>query len=290
MQEPAYDSRLHGDGARRAARTAAYRIGPLQRALKSGPAQRLVWAMRGARVVREPVRFAARQLRGAGAGTYRLRDGGSLHMRHDAEDVIVMHQILGCDTYRPPPSVQAHLAGLPPVRRITDLGANIGLFCLDSLRRHPEAEITAVEADPGNSELLAENVAINGIGSQVTVVNAAAGAAEGTVRIGGDGSVHRRVLEPGQDDRGTSVEAIDALPLVASCDFAKIDIEGSEWVLLVDPRFAQIETPVITLEWHAFACPDRDPQAAAERALRQAGYSVEHDFISPTCGTLWAWK
>jgi hypothetical protein len=70
----------------------------------------------------------------------------------------------------------------------------------------------------------------------------------------------------------------------------KIDIEGAEWELLADPRFAALEPNVLVLEYHQDGCPGTDPAQAAEQALRNAGLAVVHGGSKPQfgAGILWA--
>jgi hypothetical protein len=118
------------------------------------------------------------------------------------------------------------------------------------------------------------------------VIRAAAAARDGTVGFtsGGFGVSHT-------DPEGEQVRAVDVFPYLASADLAKIDIEGSEWELLADERFAVLPTPVLHLEYHARNAPSADPQRATIEALERAGY--EHGPVLTTlegAGMLWAWR
>ena len=88
------------------------------------------------------------------------------------------------------------------------------------------------------------------------------------------------------------VSAIDALELLEDADFAKIDIEGAEWDLLLDERFAVSAPDVLVMEWHQRACPMRDAYQGAVDILRRAGYEVEGDRppAGVDWGTIWGWK
>lgn len=57
-----------------------------------------------------------------------------------------------------------------PLDTVVDIGANIGMFSLEVLRRHPDAEIIAIEPHPGLLAALHRN-----IGARSTVIEAAAG-------------------------------------------------------------------------------------------------------------------
>jgi hypothetical protein len=82
---------------------------------------------------------------------------------------------------------------------------------------------------------------------------------------------------------------VDSFRLARSADLVKVDIEGSEWELLADPRLASLTAPIWVMEWHDKQCPHPDPRAAAHAALRAAGFEVlcEHRPL-PSNGTLWA--
>jgi hypothetical protein len=84
----------------------------------------------------------------------------------------------------------------------------------------------------------------------------------------------------------------DVLDQVAAADLVKIDIEGGEWEILLDPRFAESPPRALVLEYHAAGCPTDDPRAAALDALRGAGMQVQplwHDAAAGV-GMAWAWR
>jgi hypothetical protein len=94
------------------------------------------------------------------------------------------------------------------------------------------------------------------------------------------------------DDREAAIEvrAIDVLPCMAHADLVKIDIEGSEWDILADPRLADLGTTVVVMEWHAFRSPTPDAHDAATQLLRDAGFTVDGIDHGYPHGTVWAWK
>jgi hypothetical protein len=86
-------------------------------------------------------------------------------------------------------------------------------------------------------------------------------------------------------------EARDVLPLMAEADLVKIDIEGGEWPLLTDPRFADLPTRALVIEYHPAGCPGPDPRASVTALLRAAGYRTEEIADVPIgAGMLWAWR
>ena len=90
----------------------------------------------------------------------------------------------------------------------------------------------------------------------------------------------------------TTVPAVDVFPYLDDVDLLKIDIEGAEWPLLADSRFATVPASAIALEYHPHNCPEADAGSLARRLLEQAGYrTVETGFeLPPGHGMLWAWR
>lgn len=234
-----------------------------------------------ARTVRESVRFAVRELWGGPRlAPYRLRESGlRIFIRHRTPDVFALDQAFYQRHFDPPPDVDEILGRRAPLK-IVDLGANIGLFAIAMLGRYPGSTVTAFEPDERNAEVLERVIDAD------NVIRAVAAAQDGTAGFtsGGFGVSHT-------DPDGEPVRAVDVFPYLASADLAKIDIEGSEWELLADDRFATLSTPVLHLEYHARHAPGPDPQGAAVAAVERAGY--EHGPVLTTvegAGMLWAWR
>ncbi len=287
---PEYQPELHGSGRlARWGRGAVYGFAPLRRLVKSQLGSDVVYTLRVARQAKHPLRFVAGELRGPGVETVVLRDGTAVSIRRRTGDLVMLHQILGKDVYAPPPEVRRRLAAVAGPLRAADLGANVGFFTLAMLRLYPGAEVLAVEADPENAALLQRTVAANGLEDEIEVLQVAASNEPGTVEFAAGNFFESRVAEAGEE--GTvKVEMVDVLPLLAGRALIKIDIEGSEWPILLDERFKDLDAVALALEWHAHGCPRPDARAAAEEALKAAGYSVRHDHSEPDCGTLWAWR
>jgi hypothetical protein len=84
------------------------------------------------------------------------------------------------------------------------------------------------------------------------------------------------------------VPMVDVMPRLADADLVKIDIEGGEWALLADPRFA--EARAVVLEYHPYGCPTDDPRRSAHELLHAHGFEVTPLFYEPDngVGMLWA--
>jgi FkbM family methyltransferase len=253
------------------------------------PLLRLSFALR-ASLVQERVRFALNELRpGAVAATYRLRGSPvAVTLRHHTPDVLVLDEIFAQQEYELPDAVANVLAGEDLA--VADVGANIGLFGAWVRQRFPNARIVAVEADAANAAIHRRTIAANGRGEAWRLVEGFAATAAGRVRFAG--GLHGTSHLAGDAEAGTTVEALDVFPLLADANFIKIDVEGGEWALLADERFRALSARALVLEFHRDHCPEADPGATAERALRRAGYAVLHGTHKPraAAGLIWGYR
>ena len=250
--------------------------------------ERVVQVCIQATTVREPVRFVARELSASGRlSRYRLRRSGRpVFIRHNTADPLVLDEVFYTGHYEPPAEVTAVLDGLAGPLRIVDLGANIGLFGVWALDRHPGAEITAFEPDRTNAAVARLCIDANGAAGRWRLIEAAASDRNGRVSFI-SGVYSRSRIGEGDDE----VETVDVFPHLEGVDFLKVDIEGGEWALLADPRFRELSVPVLVLEYHRDQAPGPDPRTDALEAIRSAGYAarVVAEFDEGQ-GMLWAWK
>jgi len=248
-----------------------------------------------ARTVRQSGRFVLRELLGRGGQcVYRLR-GGLLQVaiRHGTGDVVTLGEIFHEHDYEPPEELADKLE---PVRRVLDLGANIGLFGAFAAERWPQAEILAFEPDPANAAVHERTISINGLASRWRLVRAAVGPEDGRVRFISGGIALSRLAGDGEILVGAGesmieVELRDVLADIANADLLKLDIEGGEWAILGDPRFRAAPPRALALEYHPDFCPTDDPRTAAVSALETAGMRVWPIKHRPDgYGMLWAWR
>jgi FkbM family methyltransferase len=249
-------------------------------------------ALLRARCLRQPVRFFVREASGRRVqARYQLRTARDAHvvLRHGSPDVEAFDEIFVQRIYDVPEPVEQALAlGRPP--RLVDLGANVGLFAAWASAHWPGAAITCVEPDRFNLVILERAAAANG--GTWTLVAAAAGAAEGELRFLEGRFATSRAAAVEEAALATTVPMRDVLPLMAAADFAKVDIEGSEWPILADPRLGGLATRAIALEYHPQGCPTRDARTEAHRLLGAAGYAVRdvETQAPPGYGSVWAWR
>jgi FkbM family methyltransferase len=263
---------------------------PLRRILKHPRVEPVVATALRASVVHGSSRFVMREFLGSGRlGRYHLRDGEfDVFIRHGTPDPAILGEVFYQRDYAFPQGAQAALESLgrPPV--VLDLGANIGLFGLWALRSFPDAEIVAFEPDPANLAVLRRCISVNERSGTWQVVPAAGSTEDGTVPFTvGEGSASRIA-----DDASTpTVRARDVFPYLERADLVKIDIEGGEWAILEDARFADLRPAAIVLEFHPYMSPGPDTRAAAVELLSRTRLEIVDgpDYGSGQ-GVLWGWR
>ncbi len=240
------------------------------------------------RAVRELWRFKWREHRGHPiVGAYHTRERAIPYfIRHGTRDVGIFSEVFIAGEYDPPTAVAERLAGLGRPPRVLDLGANIGLFSAFCRERWPGARVVSVEPDPQNLALLQRTAAGT---DEIEVIAACAAERDGSVHFVAGQFAESHVADSACAEDTIEVPCVDALRLAADADLVKIDIEGSEWEILADPRLASIGAQALVMEWHEERCPHSDHPAAAHAALRDAGFQVvsEHRPV-PSNGTVWA--
>jgi FkbM family methyltransferase len=167
---------------------------------------------------------------------------------------------------------------ITPGMTIVDCGAHHGMMTVLFARwTGPRGRVHAYEALASNAEVIAKNVALNGLDNvlvRAVAVGDSTGRAEvrlnqGNAWVGSPGSsefVDTRRLD--DELRGTRV------------DFLKIDVEGYELPALAGMRRILRQRPIIDLELHCFAYTNRID------TLRDVLKIVTHDvwnfFVQPT--------
>jgi FkbM family methyltransferase len=218
----------------------------------------------------------------------RSRSGPEFQLRPRGEsnrnnDVGVAYEIFVHRYYVPP-------IWIPPerVRLITDLGANVGLSCLYFLATYWAARVIAFEPHPDHAAQFHLNVARNRFTDRVTLHEAAAGTANARAWISDEGSSSQLSVNEGE---GYQIDVVDVFPLLAGrrVDILKMDIEGSEYELLEDPRFCDLDVRALVMEWHPRANRSSGQEWCSSR-LQALGFRVYPVFGNASCGMLWAYK
>jgi FkbM family methyltransferase len=202
-----------------------------------------------------------------------------------AEDLSVAVEIFIAGAYDPP-------VGFPKLepRLVVDVGSNVGFSVLLFSRRYPAAKILAVEPHPEHLAPLYRHILSNRLTERVEVVGAAVSNANGRAHL--DTAEAESRLTGVASNRTVPVRVRDFFEEVADLkiDFLKMDIEGGEFEIMSDPRFADLDITALVLEWHN---TDRTPDGKSwSRArLAELGYHVlEGKLDYGRAGVLWAWK
>jgi len=261
---------------------------PYEPVTLAGPAVREVAAL-----FTDPRSFEERE--GGGArrtACYRLRDlDHVVCCRHGTHDLEIVHELFVQRAYELPPPVRQRLASTGRPLDVVDLGANIGAFSVFVHSVLPVARLVAVEADDENFAVLRTCRARNPSGVEWRLVQRAAAASSGSVRFLAGRFASSRVAADVTSPDAKLVPTIDVLPLIQRADLVKMDIEGSEWRLLRDPRFAEGRAEAIVLEYHDVFCPGPSAYDAARRLLEAAGFVTGPPFNEYSArGMLWAWR
>jgi FkbM family methyltransferase len=257
---------------------------PFRRILGSRRVEPAIAVVLRASPVRGRLRFLLRELRPpAEPCVYRLRSSSAtILVRHATPDVAALGEVFYEHQYDPPEEIEAFLTSLGRPPAILDLGANVGYFSIFASARFPGSHLVAFEPDASNAALLRRAAASNGWGWEVR--EAAAAPADGVVPFMSGRYTYSRV-----EEGGAHVEAVDVMPFLEACDFAKIDIEGAEWAIVADERFPSVAPPALVLEHHPYLSPDPEPRTAALRLLGRAGYGVVSDLeLGCGQGLIWA--
>jgi FkbM family methyltransferase len=161
---------------------------------------------------------------------------------------------------------------LQPGDVFIDVGAHWGLYALTAATRWPgEVAVLAMEPEPENQRHLQTWIAQNRLAGQVTVVPAAAGAAEGAVTFARNSTMGHAVAEPGAKTPLGSFEArittIDALlrehpALRERRTFLKIDVEGHEPEVIEGARGLIESGKVEAIVWERGRSYDEEPYRA----------------------------
>jgi FkbM family methyltransferase len=212
-----------------------------------------------------------------------LRSGVRILLRPSpSHDLATAWEVFALDLYAPPPSLAPEA-----VRLVVDLGANVGYSCLYWLRAFPNARVLAFEPHPVHLEQLRKNLELNHWSGRADLVAAAAGTTSGSGRLTDGGAGSSLLMKTGF--ASLPVPVVDWFEHVGgrTIDLLKMDIEGSEYDLLADPRFAQLDVRVLVLEWHMTA-ERPDGQAWCLERLHQLGYETRPVCDEGDHGILWA--
>lgn len=246
--------------------------------------KKVAWTTVEARLVSSPVRYALRELTTRRRGDYALRDGtGRFSVRHRSGDIDILRKFYAYHYYDLPAEVDGRLRALGRAVNVLDLGANIGLFEVFTRGLLPIGRVVCFEPDPANAAML-ERVRIAN-GADWKIVRACASNRDGSARFNTGRKNFSRIGSGGDTD----VAVLDVFAHIAEADLVKMNIEGSEWDVLHDPRLAETSSSWI-VEYHRIGTPHPDIHTLARRLFERAGYTTRLAAKTEDNGLLWAWR
>lgn len=186
---------------------------------------------------------------------------------HELLDLGTVYEVFVAQDYRSP-------RGLGGVRRIVDVGANVGHSVVYWARHYPEARIEAIEPHPRHAKLLGKVVKLNRLGDRVTIHTVAAGTRDGRSFLTDDTTAS--TLRDSAGGGAIEVPVVDFFERFgnAAIDLLKLDCEGAELDLMMDPRFADLNAKALVVEWHETPGAPRAKERIVDR-LRAIGWQLE---------------
>jgi len=145
----------------------------------------------------------------------------------------------------------------PTDRVIVDAGANVGLFTCWAASSNSHSTVFAIEPSPANLARLHAHVRSNHLDDRVTVIPAALSGTAATVYLSDQASASQMHHVLDQPAPGTTpVRALTLRELLAAIpastiDFLKMDIEGSEYPVLLSTSAGDLRgVRRISVEYH----------------------------------------
>lgn len=198
-----------------------------------------------------------RQAGGSGANgdpvpiRMRALGGRAIHLRPGTTDIDVIADDFVFRYQLPPEEIRSH-----DLRRIWELGTNVGVGLVDLALRYPAAALVGVEPEPGNVEMARRNLA--GLEDRCRLVEAAIWDEDGEIVVEG-GQEYGLTVRARRAEDPPELHAMPAISLNSllareqpdgPIDFMLMDIEGTEQrVLARDTEWAE-HVRAIKVELH----------------------------------------
>src|SRR5262245_43137408 len=204
-------------------------------------------------------------------GTLRLRRGVTFAFRPRGSDRAMITELLLDNPYFD----RALGYGIPDGPCIVvDVGANIGAFSVLVASEHPAAQVIALEPSRANYDLLKFNVRTNSL-TNVRVLKAAMDATVGEQRLCGTGATASLHFGSGQGEQVTTVTLrwVMETARLDRIDFLKMDCEGAEFDILMDPAAPLDRVRMLALEFHNLSAAKC--ASTLKRVLEARGFRVD---------------
>jgi FkbM family methyltransferase len=232
----------------------------------------------------------------------RLRSGERILLQKSERFLLgTAYEVFISKIYEPP-----HETAVAKIRRIVDVGANVGLTLAYWAIRYPDAEIEAFEPHPGHVAALRRVIAANHIDGRVKLHPHAAAPRGYRCHLTDAGTASMTIPDDPSptslNGRPIPITAIDFFETIGpdKIDLLKLDCEGAEVELLMDECFARLNADRLVMEWHETAA---HPNAERELIRRLCGLGWQVEKMSETdvrgvaglegmsrIGLLWAFR
>lgn len=162
-------------------------------------------------------------------------------------------------------------AGETPV--IIDAGGNIGLTALWFAKTYPEAKIVTIEPDPGNYQVLSENVSH---WPNIIPTRSALGGKPGSANLSGEAewAYQTQRADGGDTPIITIAQAVQLAGQGASLLIVKIDIEGFEEEVFEGDCSWLDETACLMIEPHDWLRPAEATSRSFQREVGTRDFSL----------------
>ncbi|HRN54957.1 MAG TPA: FkbM family methyltransferase [Agriterribacter sp.] len=216
---------------------------------------------------------------------YHLRLNGkrkTVFLRTYTGDIEIFYEVFWRKVYRSATQYECK------PRVVVDLGANTGMASLFFSVYHPTAVLYVVEADKYNMEVLLRNLSPEIEEGSVKALHAAVYNEDTTVYMQVKEKAYNTAISrevTGMPVRAMRMDTLCTLFELDKIDLLKIDIEGAEAALFSENTGWLDKVNMIVTEIH-----DALYRSAYEAVLRNHGFVIEPDTITPFSNLLWAGK
>lgn len=213
----------------------------------------------------------------------RLYAGGVRWNINGTDQLLLSGRLRMVSEHHEPAAWRLLLDAVRPGECFADVGASSGLYTLAAaLRTAPGGQVVAFEPDPASFALLREHIRLNGLGSRVEAIDAAVGAAPGSLLFSaGKGPFSHVGAAPGAPATRVRCTTLDEAFRSRAVHVMKVDVEGFEEQVLLGGATLLGDMArgprLLYIELHHELWPRlglSTTQAALFARLRELGYAL----------------
>jgi len=160
------------------------------------------------------------------------------------------------------------IRNLHGIRKVVDVGANLGFFSLHCVDLFPDVEVDCYEPNPDVYEQLVKNT----YAYRINALNSAVQKESGKVALNFNENSLHTTTSTNVDGSVDAIAFSDILDQHNSIDVLKLDCEGAEWEIL-DPNLDWSKVRFVTMEFHTWAKKGSSYEEIAD-LLQRCGFRV----------------